>query len=79
VRAAWAPPNIQRQHAALLHFPRTSEIIRRFAESLRDAVRDPAVCEHNISVVLTDAPKFVEATFIMDPSVKIAHGLMQAW
>ena len=42
----------RRQRAPLLHFKNMREIAGRFADRLQEAIRDPDVCEHNISSVM---------------------------
>jgi hypothetical protein len=79
VNAAWAPRDGFGQRAPRDHFNNIREVAGRFADHLREAMRDPGVCEHNISLLLTDAPRLVEATVIIDPQIKVAHALMQAW
>jgi hypothetical protein len=63
----------------VLHFKDMRRIAGRFAERLQEAIRNPDLCENNISLLLTDSPKFVEATLFLDPHIRIAHALMAAW
>ena len=71
VDAAWSTPDVLAARGAAARGMR--EIAGRFADSLREAIQDSAVCgAKNISVVLTKLPKFVEAMFIVDKQVKIA-------
>jgi hypothetical protein len=79
LNAAWATPDEQGQRAAVGHFKGQREIAGRFADRLREALQNPAVCDHNIAFVPTEKPHFIVTAFIMDRPTKIAYDLMLAW